>query len=210
MGYAMAGNIRRKMPPTSALYVYDVYQPSCERFVSEYSSKGKVVVAASVKDATANSTVVISIVPTAANVRDVYLDETSGLVAAPPNPESLVIECSTIESASSREVGERLAESGHGSYVDAPVSVWRSDTTRCLEVLTVIGRCSCCGSWEFVVHDRQQRSAKRRSFERNGLENPSRSQYARAIPRSFSNAENWALVWRPRSVTTISPALLCW
>ncbi|KAK6376231.1 hypothetical protein LTS17_007482 [Exophiala oligosperma] len=122
MGYAMAGNIRKKIPATSTLFIYDVHRPSCERFVSEYEAIGPVVITGSVKDLAITSEVVVSIVPTADNVRQVYLDQQNGLSAAPKNPQRLILECSTIESASTREIGETLKASGHGHYVDSPVS----------------------------------------------------------------------------------------
>lgn len=123
MGYAMAGNIRKKIPATSTLFIYDVHRPSCERFVSEYEAIGPVVITDSVKDLAITSEVVVSIVPTADNVRQVYLDQQNGLSSAPKNPQRLILECSTIESASTREIGETLKASGHGHYVDSPVSV---------------------------------------------------------------------------------------
>jgi len=123
MGYAMASNVRKKMPASSTLYIYDVYQPSCERFASEYKDLGPIEIAKTVKEAASRSKYVFSIVPTAQNVRQVYLDSDSGLVAAPQDPERLILECSTIDSDSAREVGESLSQSKHGHYVDTPVSV---------------------------------------------------------------------------------------
>lgn len=125
MGFAMASNLRKNMPPGSTLYVYDVYRPSCDRFVSENKKLGEIVIADTVADAAARSKFVVSIVPTADNVSSVYLDKTSGLVAAVADPDRLIIECSTIESATAREIGEALEASQHGCYVDAPVSVCR-------------------------------------------------------------------------------------
>ncbi|KIV87926.1 hypothetical protein PV11_03441 [Exophiala sideris] len=122
MGFAMAGNIRKKISSASTLYVYDISRSSCERFASTYGKSGPIVICESVKDAAESADVVISIVPTAENVRQVYLDQSSGLVAARKDADRLILECSTIDSASTREVGEQLRGSKHGFYVDAPVS----------------------------------------------------------------------------------------
>lgn len=122
MGFAMATNIRKKLPPSSTLYVFDVYRPSCQRFVSEAGNLGPIEIAESVKAAVANAKVVISIVPTADNVRDVYLDQKSGLLAAPADEGRLILECSTIDADSTREIGESLKASKHSYYVDAPLS----------------------------------------------------------------------------------------
>lgn len=122
MGYGMASNIRKTIPSNSTLYVFDVYQPSCERFVHEFGSLGPIVVAGSAKDAVTESKVIVSMVPTAQNVREAYLDQKVGCVAAPEDPGRLFLECSTIDSASTREIGEVVRKS-HGHYVDSPVSV---------------------------------------------------------------------------------------
>ena len=123
MGYAMASNIRKKIASTSTVYVYDISRNSCERFASTYGESGPIVICDSVKDAAQSAKVVISIVPTAENVRQVYLDQHSGLVAARKDADRLILECSTIDSASTREVGEQLRGSENGFYVDVPVSV---------------------------------------------------------------------------------------
>lgn len=123
MGFAMAGNIRKKISKASTVFVYDISRASCERFASTYEGSGPIVICDSVKDAAEHANVVISIVPTAENVRQVYLDERSGLIAARKDADRLILECSTIDSASTREVGELLRESKHGVYVDSPVSV---------------------------------------------------------------------------------------
>ncbi|KIW34126.1 uncharacterized protein PV07_00922 [Cladophialophora immunda] len=122
IGYPMASNIRKRIPSTSTLYIYDVYVPTLERFVAEYGALGPIKAVKSVKEGAADAKVVISIVPTADNVRQVYLDETSGLIGAGKEPERLILECSTIESAKSKEIGEKLKEGGYGTYVDTPVS----------------------------------------------------------------------------------------
>ncbi|OCL12644.1 putative 3-hydroxyisobutyrate dehydrogenase [Glonium stellatum] len=122
MGYAMAGNIRKKIPPTTTLFINDIYQPSCDRFVAEFQNFGPIVVAASAREAAANSKVLISIIPDAKDVRKVYLDEHDGVVAAPSDPQRLMIECSTIDAKSTIEVGNFLKHANAGIYVDAPVS----------------------------------------------------------------------------------------
>ncbi|EXJ86778.1 hypothetical protein A1O3_03732 [Capronia epimyces CBS 606.96] len=124
MGYAMAANIRRNMAPSATLFVYDVYRPSCERFVAEFGTARdcKVKMVDSPKEAASHAQVIVSIIPTAANVREVYLDETNGVLAAPRLESRLILECSTIDAATARDVGGRLAAEGAGTYVDTPVS----------------------------------------------------------------------------------------
>jgi 3-hydroxyisobutyrate dehydrogenase and related beta-hydroxyacid dehydrogenases len=123
MGYAMAKNIRKKMAPTGTLYVFDVFGRVCEKFRNEFKSFGPIVIVESPKEAAAMSQTIISIVPGAKEVRDVYLNDLSGVIAAPKNEDRLIMECSTIDSQSSREVGQALRTAGAGTYIDTPVSV---------------------------------------------------------------------------------------
>jgi len=122
MGFGMATNIRQKIPSSSTLYVYDVNSAACDKFVSELSKFGPIVVAKSVKDAAARAKVVISSLPSLAAVDSVYLDNTTGVIAAPVDPDRLILETSTIASSSAREFAEKLASANSGTYIDTPVS----------------------------------------------------------------------------------------
>lgn len=126
MGFGMASNIRKKMPSTAVLYIYDVYRPSCERFQEVMKEVGSIVITDSPREAAENAGAVVSIVPGANEVRKVYLDEASGVISSKADSNRLILECSTIDSQSSREVGEALLAAGRGYYVDAPVSVGTS------------------------------------------------------------------------------------
>lgn len=123
MGYAMASNVRKKMPHTSTLYVNDINVSACERFRSEYGNYGPIEIVSTAREATENSKVVFSIVPGAVDVKTVYLDEANGVIAGRPDDERVLCECSTIDVKSTREVGEKLQAKGIGTYVDTPVSV---------------------------------------------------------------------------------------
>jgi 3-hydroxyisobutyrate/3-hydroxypropionate dehydrogenase len=127
MGYAMASNIRKKASSDSVLYVNDINSSACERFKAEYSSYGPIEIVSTAREASENSKVVVSIVPGAADVKKVYLDEKDGVTASRPDEERVLCECSTIDVKSTREVGEALKAKGLGTYVDTPVSV--SDIT---------------------------------------------------------------------------------
>jgi 3-hydroxyisobutyrate dehydrogenase len=123
MGYAMASNIRKKMPATGTLYINDISHSCCDRFVDEFSNHGFIRIVDSAREAAENSKVVISIIPGAGDVQIVYLAQNTGVIAARPDPERLMLECSTIDSQSTREIGEALHAAGLGTYVDSPVSV---------------------------------------------------------------------------------------
>lgn len=123
MGYGMAMNIRKKMPSTSILCINDIHRPSSEKFVAEFSSLGPIEILNTAKEVAEHATTIVSIVPAAEHVRAVYMDSETGISAAKPNPARLMLECSTIDAATSREVGIALLKGGSGIYVDTPVSV---------------------------------------------------------------------------------------
>lgn len=122
MGYRMAVNLRKKMSQEATLHIYDVVTPALHRFSEECSGYGKIEIARSSKDVAAKCRTVLTIVPTSKNVRQVYLDPENGIVAAPKDPERLMLECSTIEIKATQEIGELVMKAGSGIYVDAPVS----------------------------------------------------------------------------------------
>lgn len=123
MGYAMASNIRKKMPKDATLYINDINVPACERFCAEYKSLGPIEIVKTAREAAENAGVLISIVPGGQDVKKVYLDKKDGVVAAKKDQERLMLECSTIDVESTKEVGQRLKDEGSGVYIDAPVSV---------------------------------------------------------------------------------------
>jgi 3-hydroxyisobutyrate dehydrogenase-like beta-hydroxyacid dehydrogenase len=122
MGYAMASNIRLKMPPTSTLYINDINASACARFQSEYSCHGPIEIVSSARQAGENAKYLISIVPDGADVKKVYLDPSTGVIAARKDEERIMLECSTIDVQSTKEVGTALHQAGLGTYIDAPVS----------------------------------------------------------------------------------------
>ena len=74
---------------------------------------------ASAREAAAGAKAVVTMLPAGEHVRAVYLGP-EGLFAA-AKPGTLLIDCSTIDVATARDVGARADESGH-LMVDAPVS----------------------------------------------------------------------------------------
>lgn len=123
MGYEMAKNVRQKISPKATLYINDVYAPSSIKFASEFGHLGPIKIANSACEVAQNASVIVSIVPAATHVREVYLNPKNGIIAAGKNPGRLILECSTIDSETAREVGIALKHAGAGSYIDTPVSV---------------------------------------------------------------------------------------
>ena len=119
----MAKNVRQKMSTTGTLYIFDVSRTACERFYHEMQATGPVIIVKSPREAAEFADIIISIVPGADDVRQVYLDAATGIISARMNPERVLLECSTIDSKSAQAVGEALLVGKSGTYVDTPVSV---------------------------------------------------------------------------------------
>ena len=122
IGYGMASNLRRKLPPSTTLYIYDINQDVIQRFISEFSSLGKVQAATSPKEVAFKAGTILSSLPAGPHVRKVYLDPKDGVIAATQAPNRLMIECSTMEIESTQEVGKTIIDAGLGTFVDATVS----------------------------------------------------------------------------------------
>jgi len=83
----------------------------------QHAAESGCTAATSAADAVKDADVVITMLPAAQHVRAVFENE----VAPNANPGALLIDCSTIDVASAREVGAGLEELGF-DFVDAPVS----------------------------------------------------------------------------------------
>src|SRR5579862_1001624 len=123
MGYPMALNIRRKIPSTSKLYIFDVSKAALERFKEEASSHGEIIIASSSKEVTDNADTVISMLPEGAHVKSAYLTPETGCIATTSKSKKLFLDCSTIDAKTSIEVGTEIEKSGVGEFSDTPVSV---------------------------------------------------------------------------------------
>ena len=82
-----------------------------------HAAEGGCATASSAADAVKDADVVITMLPASRHVRAVYHDD----VAPNAKPGTLLIDCSTIDVQSAREVGEGLQKLGF-DFLDAPVS----------------------------------------------------------------------------------------
>ena len=122
MGFRMAGNIRKRMPPSTTLHVFDIVHAACERFVTAFGSFGPIEIARTSREVAEKSQTVISMVPTGENAKEVYLHPQSGIVSAQKIANRLMLECSTIEVKTTMDIGQAIMDTGAGFYIDAPVS----------------------------------------------------------------------------------------
>jgi 3-hydroxyisobutyrate dehydrogenase len=83
----------------------------------QHASEGGCSAAPSAAEAVKDADVVITMLPAAKHVRAVFNDD----VAPNAKPGALLIDCSTIDVASAREVGEAMQAKGF-DFLDAPVS----------------------------------------------------------------------------------------
>jgi 3-hydroxyisobutyrate dehydrogenase len=83
----------------------------------QHATEGGCTAAGSTAEAVKGADVVITMLPASKHVRAVYHDD----VASNAKPGTFLIDCSTIDVASARDVGEGLQKLGF-DFVDAPVS----------------------------------------------------------------------------------------
>ena len=83
----------------------------------KHAEEGGCAAATSAADAVKDADVVITMLPAAKHVRAVFHDD----VAPNASPGTLLIDCSTIDVQSARDVGEAMKAAGF-DFVDAPVS----------------------------------------------------------------------------------------
>ncbi len=109
MGGGMAPNLAKA---GHEVFAFDLVSDALEK-----AKTGGCVAAPSAAEAVKGADIVITMLPAAKHVRAVYEND----VAPNAKPGTLLIDCSTIDVASAREVGAGLDELGF-EFVDAPVS----------------------------------------------------------------------------------------
>lgn len=109
MGGGMAPNLVKAGHEVQA---FDLVPEAVQR-----AAEGGCIPAKSAADAVKDADVVITMLPAAKHVRTVFHED----IAPNAKPGTLLIDCSTIDVASAREVGEGLGQLGF-DFLDAPVS----------------------------------------------------------------------------------------
>ncbi|MGE3969069.1 MAG: 3-hydroxyisobutyrate dehydrogenase [Dongiaceae bacterium] len=111
MGGPMARNL---IKAGHALMVFDLVPAALEAAVAAGAGK-----ASTPAEAAAHGDILITMLPAGSHVRSVYLGRGGAIEAAAPG--ALLIDCSTIDVQTAREVGDAAAAAGR-AMVDAPVS----------------------------------------------------------------------------------------
>jgi 3-hydroxyisobutyrate dehydrogenase len=111
------GHMGGGMAPNLAKAGHDVRAFDLVPEAVQHAVDGGCTAASSAADAVKDADVVITMLPAAKHVRAVFHDD----VAPNAKAGTLLIDCSTIDVASAREIGEGLKELGF-DFLDAPVS----------------------------------------------------------------------------------------
>ena len=111
------GHMGGGMAPNLTKGGHDVHAFDLVAEAVKHAAEGGCTAAKSAADAVKGADVVVTMLPAATHVRSVYEKD----VAPNAKPGALLIDCSTIDVASAREVGEAMAAKGF-EFVDAPVS----------------------------------------------------------------------------------------
>ncbi|EKM74942.1 hypothetical protein AGABI1DRAFT_116631 [Agaricus bisporus var. burnettii JB137-S8] len=133
MGFPMAEQLRRKIPRTCTLWVYDIDLVATEKFVKQElqydigrdRQGARVKIATSSREVVDKSEFIVTIVPEGSHVKSVYLDENLGLLSASCTAGKHFVDCSTIDITTSLSVGNAVrlsSEVNPPTFHDAPVS----------------------------------------------------------------------------------------
>jgi 3-hydroxyisobutyrate/3-hydroxypropionate dehydrogenase len=125
MGYGMALNLRKKIPSLSRFVLCEINKDRRDQFVQDVRSQnlGAVDVVDTPKDVAENSDIVITMLPKAPHVLEVFKNPDTGFLAIDkPSKTKLFLECSSIDTASSVELSKVVEASGIGRMIDSPVS----------------------------------------------------------------------------------------
>ncbi|KAE8356012.1 6-phosphogluconate dehydrogenase [Aspergillus coremiiformis] len=127
MGYAMAKNLRAKIPASDTLIIRDVNENATKRFLEENqeaarNSTCKVIVAQNAREVAEQSTVLITSLPEPEHVKNVFYSMLRHGDLPVLEQERLFIDTSTIDPASSRQIANAVHTTRQGRFVDAPMS----------------------------------------------------------------------------------------
>ncbi|KAI1332984.1 3-hydroxyisobutyrate dehydrogenase [Xylariaceae sp. FL0255] len=122
MGYQMAKNLQSKLSPSDSVRLFDLNKDAMTKLAGEMralSSGVAVEIAESAGDAAKDADTIITVLPEPSHVKSVY---SAILPTLTPNPQRILIDSSTIDPSSSREVAGWVSSANQGSFVDAPMS----------------------------------------------------------------------------------------
>ncbi|KAL5400036.1 hypothetical protein PMIN06_001073 [Paraphaeosphaeria minitans] len=123
MGFAMARNLRAKIPAEDTLFVQDVNTAASKKFLQE--NPAGVRVADNVREIAEKAETIITCLPEPQHVSGVYkqmLEPATLLTEGSTTQPRLFIDTSTIDPTTSGQVADAAHSSGQGVFIDAPMS----------------------------------------------------------------------------------------
>ncbi|KAF1810399.1 3-hydroxyisobutyrate dehydrogenase mitochondrial precursor [Eremomyces bilateralis CBS 781.70] len=124
MGYAMAKNLRARIPAEDVLIIQDINTAATKQFVEEAGIQ-KIKVADTVRQVAEEAETIITALPEPQHVKAVYsamLDPPTLLTSTSIQSPRLFIDSSTIDITTSAEVAALAQGSKQGIFIDAPMS----------------------------------------------------------------------------------------
>ncbi|KAH4187117.1 hypothetical protein HBH98_003550 [Parastagonospora nodorum] len=120
MGKPMVSHLANKLPADSRIWVYDVVEKVVDELCAEFPER--IIKGANAKDVAQQVDTIVTMVPEGSHVRSVYLDAENG-VCSTDISNKLIIDCSTIDTATSLAVKDHIAKHfPSASFYDSPVS----------------------------------------------------------------------------------------
>ncbi|KAI1614532.1 3-hydroxyisobutyrate dehydrogenase [Exophiala viscosa] len=121
MGLPMAGHLAAKLPEHIQVYVFDINQASVDQVHKDHPKR--VVKCSSAREVADKSEIILTMLPEGKHVRSVYIEGGSTTILSSDVAGKLLIDCSTIDTASSLAVKDYINEKfPTASFYDAPVS----------------------------------------------------------------------------------------
>ena len=120
MGLHMAGHLAAKLPAETRIYVFDIVQSLVDQLCEKHPDR--VLRCTSAKEVANKSAIIFTMLPEGKHVKSVYLEGPDCICASDVSDKTMV-DCSTIDTASSLFVKEQIAKHfPSASFYDAPVS----------------------------------------------------------------------------------------
>jgi 3-hydroxyisobutyrate dehydrogenase-like beta-hydroxyacid dehydrogenase len=120
MGWHMASHLANKLPDATRIYVFDIVQSLVDKLCEQHGEK--IVRCTHAKEVASKSCIIFTMLPEGKHVKAVYLDGPDSVCAADIS-NKILIDCSTIDTASSLFVKEHIKQNfPTASFYDAPVS----------------------------------------------------------------------------------------
>lgn len=122
MGYPMCTQLRAKLSSSTQLHIYDLNTTVLQKFLQDHNPNNNTFIGESPRDVAEKSELIITILPEGSHVKSVYFTPETGILSSFQLSNRIFIDCSTIDTTSSKIVGNAVSKANLGTFIDAPVS----------------------------------------------------------------------------------------